>query len=312
MNISTNKTMSAICWPLIKICQWMGHNTPSTLVKLRYFARFKRFPNLKNPQDLNEKILWLKLYSDTSSWTELADKYRVRNHLEKMGLGNYLVKLYAKWDKAEDIDFDALPNSLIFKANNGDGKGTNLIVQDLRNADKKKLRDIFNNWLNNRNVGLLGAEPQYQKMEPCIIAEELLPIPMGETSLIDYKIWCINGEPQYIRTYCNRSKDGGEAESMTYDTEWNACPKFNKITSHYHAADLLHKPKNLDEMLELARKLSKGFPILRVDLYNIEGKIYFGELTFTSNGGMMNSVTPEFLIKLGEMADLSGIAKVRN
>lgn len=311
MNISTNKTMSAICWPIIKVCEWMGRHTPITLVKIRYFAKFRRFPNLNSPKDLNEKILWLKLYSDTSEWTTLADKYEVRKHVKNLGLEEYLVKLYGHWYDANEIDFDSLPSDVIFKANNGDGKGTNLIVRNVHNANHQHLKKTFAEWLNNKHVGDLGAEPQYRGIKPCVIAEEVLPFPAGETSLIDYKIWCINGEPQYIRTYSNRHEDGGGAQAMTYDTSWNPCPQYNNETGNYKESGMLPKPKNLDKMLEIARKLSDGFPILRVDLYNIDGHIYFGELTFTSNGGMMNSVTDEFLLKLGKMADISKIKRVR-
>lgn len=311
MNISTNRTMSVICWPFIKICQWMGRHTPATLMRIRYLVRFRRLPNLKNPKDLNEKILWLKLYSDTSIWTLLADKYEVRKYIKSLGLEEYLVKLYGHWYNVDDINFNSLPEDVIFKANNGDGKGTNLIVRNVHSSNLEHLKKIFKGWLNDKHVGDLGAEPQYRGMRPCIIAEEVLPIRSGETSLIDYKIWCINGNPLYIRAYSNRNKDGGGAQVMTYDTSWKACPQYNNETDNYKKASLLPKPKNLNRMLEIAAMLSRDFPILRVDLYNIDGKIYFGELTFTSNGGMMNSVTKEFLQDLGEMADISSIKRVR-
>lgn len=311
MNISTNKTMSAICWPLIKVCEWMGRHTPTTLVKIRFFAKFKRFPNLKEPKDLNEKILWLKLYSDVSGWVELADKYRVRAYVGKLGLGDTLVKFYGKWDDENDIDFSALPDNLIFKVNNGDGKGTNLIVRNLSSADKTALKRQFHTWLNRKAIGDLSAEPQYKLMKPCIIAEELLEIPNGAKTLTDYKIWCLNGVPKYVWICTDRDDDGGGASVMTYDLGWNAHPEFSVFNSEYRHGDLLPKPKNLDRMLEIAASLSQGFPILRVDLYNIEGKIYFGELTFTSQGGMMDFYTQDFLNKLGEMADISKIRKVR-
>lgn len=311
MNISTNKTMSAICWPLIKLCEWMGRNTPETLVKIRFYSKFKRWPRLKNPQDLNEKILWQKLYSDTSKWTELADKYKVRQYIESLGLGKYLVKLYGKWDKAKDIDFSQLPNSAIFKVNNGDGKGTNLIVRDIPKANHVKLRKTFAKWLNRKNIGDLSAEPHYKHMAPCIIAEEVLKLPEGAHSLTDYKIWCINGKPIYIWTCSDRDEDGGGADVMTYDLDWNAHPEFSVFTSEYRQGKILPKPNNLEEMLSVATQLSKGFPILRVDMYNIEGQIYFGELTFTSQGGMMDFYTQEFLSILGEKADISSIARVR-
>lgn len=223
-----------------------------------------------------------------------------------------MVKLYGKWNKVEDIDFDLLPDDLIFKINNGDGKGTNEIVKGLSKADKKPLIKLFNSWLTRKNIGDLSAEPHYKLMEPCIIAEELLPMPMDANSLIDYKVWCINGEPLYVWTCSDRDEDGGGADVMTYDLEWNAHPEFSVFTSEYRHGKLLEKPKNLDEMLDLARKLSAGFPILRVDLYNIDGRIYFGELTFTSQGGMMDFYTQEFLKMLGKKADISSIKKVRN
>lgn len=311
MNISTNKTMSVVCWPLIKLCEWMGRNTPETLVKMRFYAKFKRWPRLKNPKDLNEKILWQKLYADSSRWTELADKYLVRQYVEKRGLGKYLVHIYGKWDRAEDIDFDSLPESVIFKVNNGDGKGTNLIVKDVKNADKKKLCQFFHGWLTRKHIGELAAEPHYKKMSPCIIAEEVLKIPKESHSLIDYKIWCINGEPLYIFTCSDRDKDGGGADVMVYDLIWNAHPEYCVFTSEYRRGKFLPKPKNMNEMLDVARKLSVEFPILRVDLYNIDGKIYFGELTFTSQGGMMDYFTQEFLHLLGEKADISSIVKIK-
>ena len=109
--------------PLIKTCEFMGKHYPATLLKIRFRYVFKRPLDLKNPKDLNEKILWAKLYSDTTAWTRLADKYEVRKYVEGIGLGDTLVKLYAVWYNVEDVDFDSLPDTFIIKANNGDGKG---------------------------------------------------------------------------------------------------------------------------------------------------------------------------------------------
>lgn len=312
MNISTKGVISALCRPLIRTCEWMGRNMPVTLVRIRYYARFRRFPNLKDPRDLNEKILWLKLFSDVSRWVELADKYRARKHIEDMGLGKYLVRLYGKWDRVEDIDFAKLPDSLIFKLNRGDGKGTNRIVRNLREENLDALRKLLKGWLELRNVGDLSAEPHYRQMKPCIIAEELLEIPEGESSLVDYKIWCINGKPQTVFICDNRDMESAAADVFTYSLDWKPMPEVLIFTSKYHRARILPRPENLDEMLELASRLSEGFPELRVDLYNIKGHVYFGELTFTSLGGMMDYFTHDYLNRLGRMADISGIRKVRN
>lgn len=305
MNISTSKRLSVILMPLIKFCVYLGNHHPVLLVKLRYLIRFKRLPNLKNPHDLNEKILWMKLFSDTSQWSVLADKYRVREYIERLGLGKYLVKLYGHWTDLKDINFDTLPNSLIFKVNNGEGKGTNYIVKDLCKENKNTLYSILEKWLYRKNIGALAAEPHYKNISPCIIAEELLPIPNDNYYLIDYKIWCIKGKAEYIMTCSNRDKDGITTDLMVYDLKWNAHPEYLKFSSKYRqGGKLLEKPQNFEEMIHLAEQLSLGFPLLRVDLYNIEGKIYFGELTFTSQGGMMEYYTSDFLLRLGENVEL--------
>ena len=143
-------------------------------------------------------------------------------------------------------------------------------------------------------------QPHYKNMKPCVIAEEVLPFDKGATSLIDYKMWCFNSKCQYIYVCNERSANGNSAHVMTYDMDWNAHPEFSVFNSDYLRGDIIPKPKNFDKMVEIAEKLSKGFPELRVDLYNIDGKIYFGELTFTSQGGFMDYFTPEFNKMLGD------------
>jgi hypothetical protein len=293
-------------WPLIKLCEFMGNHTPELLLKIRYWFVFRKALNLKNPQDINEKIFWAKLYSDTTQWTRLADKYEVRKYIEYLGLGDTLVKLYAAWFKKEDVDFDALPESFIIKANNGDGKGTNKIIHksELTPEKKQKYIDLIGEWLSRKNIGALHAEPHYKNMRPCVIAEEVLPCEAGSSSLTDYKIWCFYGKAFYIRVYNNRNAGGNSAQVMTYDMDWNAHPEFSVFNSDYLEGEIIPKPKNFEKMIEIAEKLSNGFPELRVDLYNIDGKIYFGELTFTSQGGFMDNITPIFRKELGDKFDI--------
>lgn len=288
--------------PIIWLCKYLGKHYPKLLIQIRYYVVFRKWPNLKNPRDLNEKILWAKLYSDTSKWTELADKYKVRQYVENLGLNSILVKLYGIWTKPEDVDFDNLPNSFILKANNGDGKGTYNIVRDksmLTEMDKKKIRDLVSFWLNTKDVGVLSAEPQYKDIPPCVVVEELLPVENDSTMQTDYKIWCFNGKAYYVLVCNNRSIGSNSAHLLTYDLDWNPHVEFSVYTSDYLEGKPIPKPKNFERMIEIAEILSVGFPELRVDLYNINGNIYFGELTFTSHGGMMNYYTPEFLLELG-------------
>lgn len=226
----------------------------------------------------------------------------VRDYVEKIGLGDTLVKLYATWYKKEDVNFDVLPETFIIKANNGDGKGTNKIIRksDLTPEKKAEYIEMIGEWLSRKNIGALHAEPHYKNMKPCVIAEEVLPFEKGATSLIDYKMWCFNGKCYYTFVCNERNANGNSAHVMVYDMGWNAHPEFSVFNSDYLRGDIIPKPKNFEKMVEIAEKLSKGFPELRVDLYNINGKIYFGELTFTSQGGFMDYFTPEFNKMLGE------------
>lgn len=294
-------------WLLIKLTEFMGNHFPKTLLKIRYYFVFKKPLNLKNPQDLNEKILWAKLYSDTSKWTELADKRKVRDYIESIGLGNILVKLYATWYRKEDVNFDQLPETFIIKANNGDGKGTNKIIckSELTEEKKAEYIDMIGEWLSRTNIGALHAEPHYKNMKPCVVAEEVLPLAPGATSLTDYKMWCFNGKCYYTWICKDRSDGGNSAHVMTYDMDWNAHPEFSVFNSDYLRGEIMPKPKSFERMVEIAERLSKGFPELRVDLYNIDGKIYFGELTFTSQGGFMDFYTPEFNKELGSKFDIN-------
>lgn len=163
---------------------------------------------------------------------------------------------------------------------------------------------MIGEWLNRKNIGALHAEPHYKNMKPCVIAEEVLPLDLGATSLTDYKMWCFNGKCYYTWICNNRSVGGNSAHVMTYDMDWNAHPEFSVFNSDYLQGRIISKPKNFERMIEVAEKLSQGFPELRVDLYNINGKVYFGELTFTSQGGFMDFYTPEFNKKLGSLFDV--------
>lgn len=297
--------------PIIKFFEYVGKNHPTIMVQLRYFAVYKRFANLKHPKDLNEKILYTKLYTDTSKWSCLVDKYNVRDYIHEKNLDDTLVKLYGVWYTAEEFlrDYDSLPNTFILKANNGEGKGTNHVVKSKAKTNKKELSDLVDNWLSRKNIGALVAEPQYDSIVPCVIAEELLPIDEGHHSLTDYKIWCFNGKPSFIWVCNDRNEDGNSAHVLTYDTDWNPHPEFSIFTSDYLQGTPISKPENLDKMLDVAATLSEGFPELRVDLYNIHGKVYFGELTFTSQGGINSFYTQEFLNYTGSLFEVENLPR---
>lgn len=305
MSITTNKFLTIVCQPLIKLTWFTSEHNPELVIRARYFTRFHKRINLKNPQNLNEKILYLSLKTDTSMWTTLADKYAVRKYVKDCGLKEILVDFYGHWDKAEDIDFDKLPNSFILKSIQGSGDP--IIVKDKSKFNQEKavayMKKVYS-----LPYGGLEAGCHYMRIKPGIIAEEFLN--NDETSkkvsktLIDYKIWCVNGKVEYIWTCCNRTPPHG-VEVMTYDREWNAHPEYSVFDSIYCEGKPMPAPKKLSGMIEVAEKLANPFPIVRVDLYNLDGVIYFGEMTFTSLGGLMDFYTQEFLDMVGKKIDLN-------
>lgn len=310
MHIRTNPRLNKIFRPLILFCEWLGVHHPVLLMRIRYFARFKKALHLKHPKTLNEKILFLSLKTDTSLWTKCADKYAVREYVKEKGLEEILVPLYGVWDDVAEIDFNALPNEFVLKTTHGSGEV--VIVRDKAELDVPTVVKTFKKYLSKRYGALEGGH-HYIRIVPRVIAEKLLHNDLQTTkwssSIIDYKIWCFNGKCHYIWVCANREKQSTEV--MTYDREWNAHPEYSIFNHGYRRGVILPKPKNLAQMIEVAEKLAEPFPCVRVDLYNIDEKIYFGELTFTSYGGLQNFYTDEFQLLAGNKIDLSGVRMVK-
>ena len=297
MNKFLDKIVKPVYHKLISepIFRYRFKHNPQKIATDVYKRVFGKDADLENPKDLIEKILWLQFNTDTSLWTLCADKYRVRSFVEGRGYGDQLCKLYGMWENAADIDFDALPNQFVLKTNHGCGQI--FLVKDKKTADLEGMRKMLGKWLK-QGYGYAGAQMHYTRIKPCIIAEEMLPCNEGEKSMIDYKIWCLNGKPRGIMVCFDRSVEVGHGSyslSM-YDTEWNNISDFafNKNNKHYSGKEV-PKPLNLDKMLEMATELSQGFPQVRVDLYNVNGKIYFGEMTFTTGYGYFSREYYEYL-----------------
>lgn len=266
-----------------------------------YNGMLGRKINWTNPSDLNEKINWLKIYSDTSQWSRLADKYNVRKFIADKGYESILVPLYGVWDSAYDIDFDNLPKSFVLKTNHGSGDC--IIVKDKGGINRPEVRCQVQLFLKEK-YGLKSGEYHYSKIKPKVVAEKLL-IQDSDFSdtLIDYKVFCFNGTPFCIWTCYNRTKTHVYVE--THDLEWNYHPEYSIFTNVYRdGKGIIPKPAKLEEMLDIAKNLAQGFPQVRVDFYIVNNQIYFGEMTFTSEGGYMQYFTPEFLKVLGAQFDL--------
>lgn len=261
----------------------------------KIFRRFfHRGINWDNPKNLQEKTYWLLFNTNTDMWTLCADKYRVREFVKERGASEILTDLYGQWENVDDIDFNMLPNDFVLKANNG--CESIIVVKDKSKMDVNKVKKTMKEWMKHP-FGYNGSQFHYLRIKPCIVAEQRLE-EQGETkalsphSMVDYKIWCFNGEPESIIVVFDRAP--GFTQQMLFDLDWNdLSPRVFK--ADYYKKPF-PKPKNLDKMLDYARKLSQGFPEVRADFYNIDGKIYFGELTFTAGYG---DLTDEYYDYLG-------------
>lgn len=276
--------------------------TPKRIISHVYKKVIGDDINWEMPKTLNEKINWLKINSDTSIWTRLADKYLVREFIKENDLSNILVPLIGKWSSPDDIDFEKLPNSFVLKTNHGSGEI--IVVKDKSLVNQSEIKEKLKQYLK-EPYGYFGGEFHYMLIDRCIIAEELLidKNKSFSTSLIDYKVWCFNGEPYLIWTCYSRTHDYTYVTS--YDCNWNYHPEYSVYNDHYRdGGNKVPCPKTLKEMLNVARILSKGFPQVRIDFYDVNDKLYFGEMTFTSAGGYMTFYTKEALIEFGNQINL--------
>ena len=245
------------------------------LLRIQYLLLKKQFLNLKNPKTLDEKIQWLKLYDDSPLRTQLTDKYAVRDWIKEQIGEKYLIPLLGKWDKPEDIEYSKLPEQFVLKANHG--CGCNIIVKDKKALDVDEACRKMHKWLR-INYAYLCGELQYEKIKPCIIAEEFISDLDGD--IPDYKVWCFNGKAYYIMYLSDRTRG---LKMAFFDRNWI---KQDFVYSYPQIIEQVPRPNCLQEMLDIAEKLSSGFPLVRVDLYILkDGSIKFGELTFTSAGG---------------------------
>ena len=278
------------------------HNDPRPLINAEYKSVFGKNIDWNNPKDLIEKIDWLQVYSDTSLWTLCADKYRVREYVKNKGCSEILNELYGVWDKPEDIEWDKLPDSFVMKTNNSCGQI--LIVRDKETFDKTEAIRNLTEWMR-APYGIHNAQMHYIRIEPRIIAEKLLIDNANpDTSLVDYKIWCFHGKPECILVAYDRGI--GHYSLSMYDTSWNNISEeaLNKQSVHYCGHECA-KPASFEQMLEYAKKLSRGFPFVRVDLYQGKGGPIFGELTFTCAGAMFTAETDPSVMDMAQLLDIT-------
>ena len=272
-----------------KICTTIS---PVLSNKIMYRVRMKKKLNLKNPKTFNEKINWLKIYDYPNNELVIrcADKYLVREYLKEKKLSKYLVKLIGDWDSPDDIDFEKLPNRFVLKCNHG--CGYNVICSDKSKLNLDVTRQKLLKWMK-EDFGVVSSEPHYSKVKKKIICEEFL-----EDEILDYKFFCFKGEPKFFYIAQNIEGDFHNMQADFFYPDGNLAD-FSR-TDHKHFEKLPVIPDNLDEMLDISRKLSRDFDFVRVDLFNVGGKIYFSELTFTPCAGFMPLSPKEKDYEFGE------------
>ncbi len=269
--------------------------SPISASKYEYKKKFGRKLNLKDPKTLNEKLMWLKFnrYTNDSVVSTCADKYAVRSYLEERGYGEYINGLIAVWDRVEDIDFESLPNRFALKVNHG--CGYNIICSDKSSFDVEKAKQKLDAWLKEK-YWKKHAELQYRNIQPKIICEAYISGKNGKLP-VDYKFYCFNGKPLYIGNFIERDLEAHTIIRGYFDLEWKPLD----ICKTVPASGDFQKPERLEDMIRLAEELSRPFPFVRVDFYECDGRIIFGEFTFTPTGCLGTYYTEEADKKYGEV-----------
>jgi hypothetical protein len=265
------------------------------MIKRQYWYHFGRKLDLSEPRSFNEKLQWIKLYDRKPEYTSYVDKYAVRKHIAKTIGEEYLIPLLGVYDRVEDIDWGALPNQFVLKCTHG--SGFNIICADKTKLDIEASKRKLRKWMK-QNLFWYGREWAYKNVKPRIVCEKFMVDESGK-ELKDYKIFCFGGEPKLIEVDYNRFINHKQS---LYDTQWN----YIHASMHYHSDPKIQirKPEKLEEMLKLARILAKEFYQLRVDLYYVNGRIYFGEMTLYDTSGYARFQPEEFGELLGSWIQL--------
>ena len=257
--------------------------------------------NLESPQTFNEKMQWLKLYDRKDEYSFFVDKYEAKNIVKDKIGRKYIIPTIGVWDDPDDIDFDVMPSQFVLKCNHNSGVGM-CICKDIKSLNKNKIKIELKKGLS-QNYYMTAREWPYKNVKRKVLAEKYMVDESG-TELKDYKIFCFNGEPEYIQVDFGRFT---KHERNLYDTDW----KYMGFSSLYptNKNHEIPRPVCLGEMLEIARALSEGTPFMRVDLYVIGKNVYFGEMTMFHGSGFEPFTPFEWDKKLGDLINLEGIIK---
>lgn len=270
-------------------------NADIAFIKAQYYLKNEKHLNIDQPKDFVDKLQWLKLNLYNENYKDFVDKYEVRRYVKGKIGEQYLVDIIGIFDDVDDIDFEKLPQQFALKGTHG--SGYNVIVDDKSKIDVLEVKQVLKKYLK-QNYYNKYKEPIYKEVPPRILAEHYLDQTDSE-NIVDYKFFCIHGKPKYIwvKTFYD-----GKYRNCYYDLEWNKI-KDDSNSKNYLDKDL-QKPYNLDELIGIAQKLSNDFIFVRVDLYSIDEKPYFGELTFFPWAALKRLTVERLNKELGELMHL--------
>jgi hypothetical protein len=271
-------------------------------LKIQYKLHIGKSIDFKNPKTFNEKLQWLKLYDRKPEYTRYVDKYEVRPYISQTIGEEYLIPLLGVYNSVDEIDFDKLPNQFVLKCTHGSHCNiicTNKDELDIEEAKKKLSRWMKKSWF------WFGREWPYRNLKPRIICEKFLE---DETSngLIDYKFMCFNGQAKCIFVCSNRNSATGTNIDI-YDMDWELIPCEREINTASNS--IISKPTNFDLMVKYAEILAKNIPFVRVDFYEVEKKLYFGEITFFPAAGFERFVPDSYDDLFGSWISLNEVSK---
>ena len=279
------------------LLNWLSDET---YLKIAYRIKFGKKLNIDNPQTYSEKLQWIKLYDRNPLYTKLVDKYEVKKYIaEKIGL-EYIIPTLGVWNHFDEIDFDKLPNQFVLKCTHD--SGGLVICKDKRALDYFKAKRVIEKSLK-RSFYESSREWPYKNVKPRIIAETYME-DSNTKDLRDYKFFAFNGAVKALFIATDRQKD--DTKFDFFDMNFNHLDLRN---GHPNADKTPEAPKNLKKMEELAGKLSKGMPQVRVDFYEVDGKVYFGEMTFFHWSGLTPFEPELWDYKFGSWIDLGLIKK---
>lgn len=273
---------------------------PQTVIQLEAKFRFKKSIDIKHPRKLSEKLCYLEYNVNNPLKTNCSDKYSVRKYVETKGLGHHLVPLEGgPYSSTSQIDFTSLPQRFVIKATFG--CKMNHICLDKSETEIQMIKKEADRWIH-RGFERRHLEPHYGKLKRRLIIEEYLDAPGG---IIDYKFHCFHGKPEFVLVCSDRGDDGSLTLNL-YDASWNPIYEIQGI----HKTDkVIERPSKLNVMLAICERLSSDFDFVRVDLYQVEEEVYFSELTFTPDGGILSYYTDKFDTYAGGLLRLETLAK---